>query len=239
MTTDHPGWSTFEPGPNRRTGFDIALAEWLGNRLGRDVAFLDLTLAERIEALKSSQVQMVISTFSMTDERRKEIDFAGPYMVTRQGVLVREGDERIRTHADLIGGDRNVCVARGTTSEEQLRPHDGKGLTLTVETALKDCLRRLVDGQVDAFSTDQLVLRGFARSTPATRVVEGLTFGAEEQYGIGLPDQSRQQCDLLTRHLRTFLNEGYWGDFLERELQPENPVAHKPLKLDPCENATP
>ncbi|WP_181871149.1 transporter substrate-binding domain-containing protein [Sphaerisporangium album] len=238
MTTDHPGWSTHEAGTNRRTGFDIALADWLRSRLARDVTFVDLRLEERIEALEDHKVHMVISTFSITDERRKVIDFAGPYMITRQGVLVRKDDHRIKNYDDLTRKNRNICVASGTTSQEQLQPFNGKGLALTVEPALQGCFERLVNKQVDAFSTDQLVLHGFAKSRLETRVLDDLTFGAQEQYGIGLPNHDKSTCDLLAGHLKTFLYEGKWEEFLERNLHPANLAAYKPLDLDPCEDGT-
>ncbi len=234
VTTDHPGWSTHEQGTNRRTGFDIALARWLESRLGKPVTFVDLTLAERMGALEDHKVDLVISTLSITDKRRETIDFAGPYMITRQGVMVREDDDSIKTYDDLTG--KNICVADGTTSQTRLEL-EAKSL-LTDETALKDCVQRLIDKQVDAFSTDELVLYGFAQDTPGTRVVDGLTFGAEEQYGIGLPNDDKRKCDLLTKHLTAFLNEGAWEDFLERNLGPEDLNMHKPLKLDPCENSS-
>ncbi|MBF8188523.1 transporter substrate-binding domain-containing protein [Nonomuraea sp. K274] len=234
VTPDHPGFSTSEPGTSRRTGFDIDLAKWLGSRLDKEVVFVDLTLADREEALKTSKVDMVISTFSINDARRDVIDFAGPYMITRQGVMVRKGDDRIKNFEDLTTNNRNICVPSGTTSQEQLQHLNGKSLTLTDETAQKDCLRKLVDKEVGAFSTDELILRGFAKTAPETQVID-VSFGLQEQYGIGLPNNDKAKCKVITEQLDTFINEGPWEDVLNRNLKLEKPDEFKPPKLDPCE----
>ena len=234
VTSDHPGFSTFEPGTNRRTGFDIDLARWLGSRLGKDVVFVDVTLKGREEMLKKTppQVDMVISTFSINDARRDVIDFAGPYMITRQGVMVRKDDDRIKDFAGLTRNNRNICVASGTTSLEQLQ--DFNGVTLTDETAQKDCVQKLVGEKVDAFSTDELILHGFAKGAPGVRVID-VPFGVQEQYGIGLPNNDKAKCEVITRLLETFINEGAWEDVLARNFDLEKPQDFKPSKLDPCE----
>ncbi|MBB2911197.1 glutamate transport system substrate-binding protein [Streptosporangium becharense] len=238
VTTDHPAWSTHEEGTNVRTGFDIELVDWLSSKLNVRRQYVDVTLRERMAALEEKRVDLVAATLSITDKRRETVDFAGPYMITRQGVMVRDGDDRIRKYDDLVNGGRNVCVADHTTSHEQLKEKDPRKLTLTVETALKDCVRRLLDEQVDAVSTDQLVLYGFARANPGVHVLPDLTFGAEEQYGIGLPDNSGADCRILTGKLREFLAEGDWAEFFARHFPGVVPDRHKPTDLDKCEDDT-
>lgn len=237
VTPDHPGFSTEEPGTARRTGFDVDLARWLASRLNKKARFVDITLEERMEVLEkpSSGIDMVISTFSINDDRRDVIDFAGPYMITRQGVMVRKGDDRIKDFESLTSNNRNICVPRGTTSEAQLASFKKSGLILTDEIAQKNCFNRLLDGQVDAFSTDQLILHGFATEAPSKTHVTDVSFGAEEQYGIGLPNNDRAKCEVITRLLQQFIDEGEWEDVLAQNLRLEEPQNHKPFKLDPCE----
>jgi glutamate transport system substrate-binding protein len=240
VTTDHPGWSMLDSGTNQRGGFDIELADWLSSKLQIDQQYVDVTLEGRIRVLEEEKARMVVATFSITDDRRKRMDFAGPYMITYQGVMVREGDRRIQSYEDLVTKGRNVCVADGTTSHAQLAEKDRKGLTLTVLTALKDCAEQLSKGQVDAVSTDQLVLYGFANSElyPGLHVLPDLTFGSKEQYGIGLPDNDFADCEIVSKKLNEFLKEGDWAEFFARSFPGAAPAEHKPAQLDPCEKST-
>lgn len=236
VTSDHPGFSTFESGTSRRAGFDVDLARWLGERLGKTVRFVDVSLQERVDVLKKSppEVDMVVSTFSITDERREEVDFAGPYMIARQGAMVRKDDDPIDDFDDLTRGDRNVCVPDDTTSEKRLEIYNGKTMILTKEAAQRFFLQRLIEGQVDAFSTDRLILHGFAKGKSELRVTD-VTFGAQEQYGVGLPNDDRAKCEEITRLLEEFVNTGEWDKVFDRYFDLEERQSFKPFRLDPCE----
>src|SRR6266542_6455045 len=75
-------------------------------------------ISDRINALKDGRVKLVVNVFSITDARRKSIRFAGPYLITKQGVMVRAGDDRIQSVAQLEG--KTVCTLAGSTSLDQL-----------------------------------------------------------------------------------------------------------------------
>ncbi|MEU7002978.1 transporter substrate-binding domain-containing protein [Nonomuraea sp. NPDC046570] len=238
VVSDHPGWSTLEVGSEQRNGFDIALITWLKSGLKIHHEYTGLSLGERESALVGKRVQMVVATFSMTDLRKKRIDFAGPYMVTYQGAMVRAGDDRIKTENDLVAGGRHVCVVERTTSYDALLPHRGPKLRLTVVSAQKQCVERLLAGQVDAMSTDQLVLYGFAEADKRLRVIPDLTFGFAEQYGIGLPDNDRADCEILREKLQEFLDTSTWDLFFRqhfRNVPPDLIDKHKPRQVDPCD----
>lgn len=98
VATDMPGLGSLTPGSDQRTGFDIDLADWLGQHADPqfDPNFVDLTIDKRSDALRTGKARLVIEVFSITDERRKSIGFAGPYLITRQGVMVRAGDNSIK-----------------------------------------------------------------------------------------------------------------------------------------------
>lgn len=212
------------------------MARWLGERLGKTVRFVDVSLQERVDVLKKSppEVDMVVSTFSITDERREEVDFAGPYMIARQGAMVRKDDDPIDDFDDLTRGDRNVCVPDDTTSEKRLEIYNGKTMILTKEAAQRFFLQRLIEGQVDAFSTDRLILHGFAKGKSELRVTD-VTFGAQEQYGVGLPNDDRAKCEEITRLLEEFVNTGEWDKVFDRYFDLEERQSFKPFRLDPCE----
>lgn len=176
ISTDQPGLSVLEPGSNARSGFEVDLYRWLG--VNTEPPFtpveVDLTIADRIAALQQGRVQLVIEAFSITDERRRTVAFAGPYLITQQGLLVRAGESRIQVVNDLSG--KTVCSLAGSTSLEQLNRQLGGTIFVTVETGIRQCVDRLVAGQVDAVSTDQLVLSGLASVNPQVVVIPSVTF---------------------------------------------------------------
>jgi glutamate transport system substrate-binding protein len=230
--TDDPGFGELKPGSNKREGFDVDLYRWLGNHVPPTFTPIpvDLTLDERVNALRDGRVQLVVATFSITDERRKSIGFAGPYMITHQGMMVRAGDARIHNTKDLTG--MTVCTLSGSTSLTQLNEGLLKNqIILTVEKSYNLCVDRLLNGQVDTVSTDQIVLNGLAASDPThLSVVKEFTFGAEERYGIGFPRGDIEACKVITAKIREFITSGSWDQFFGEHFPN---VDHGPYKPDP------
>jgi glutamate transport system substrate-binding protein len=236
--TDGPGFGDLKPGSNSREGFDVDLYRWLGNHVPPTFTPIpvDLTLDERVNALQDGRVQLVVATFSITDERRKSIGFAGPYLITHQGIMVRAGDTRIHNFKDLAG--MTICTLSGSTSLTQLNEGPVKNqIVLVAEKSYNLCVDRLLDNQVDAVSTDQIVLDGLAAANPThLSVVSDFTFGMEERYGIGLPHGNIPACQVMTAKLREFITSGSWDQFFSRHFPKVDPSPYKPdpYALDPC-----
>jgi len=236
--TDAPGFGELEPGSNIREGFDVDLYRWFGNHVPPTFTPIpvDVTIEERVNALRDGRVQLVVATFSITDERRESIGFAGPYLLTHQGMMVRAGDTRIRSAKDLTG--MTVCTLSGSTSLIQLNEGVLRNqIVLTVEKSNKQCVDRLLSGQVDAVSTDQIVLDGLAAADPTRlSVVDGFTFGAEERYGIGLPHGDTAACEIMTAKIREFITSGSWDQFFDKHFPGADHANYKPdpYNLDSC-----
>jgi glutamate transport system substrate-binding protein len=236
--TDLPGLATLNPDTHARAGFDIDLVRWLGNNPPAKFTpvEVDVTVADRVEAVKQGRVDLAVESFSMTDERRKSIGFAGPYLITQQGVLVRAGDTRIKVVNDLAG--KSVCTQTGGTSLDQLN-NGGLGVkvTLVAQTGTRECVEMVLKGLVDAASTDQLILQGFARNDPRRlAVVPDLAFGAQERYGVGLPHGNVEKCREISEGIKAFITTGAWDQFFRTNFGDLNPSGYQPdpYKLDPC-----
>ncbi|HEY0639398.1 MAG TPA: transporter substrate-binding domain-containing protein [Pseudonocardiaceae bacterium] len=232
---DLPGFGLIDPATGVQSGFDIELAQWLGRN--SDPPFtpvlVPVTIGARDDKIVSGETPIVVDVYSITDRRREKVGFAGPYLITEQGVLVRAGDTRIRTLADLSG--KAVCTQNGSTSLEQL---DQGSVAVTSDIGTMQCVERLLAGQVDAVSTDQLILHGFAQRNPALAVVDGLTFGSDERYGIGLPKGDVELCRRFTDLLRKFIVDGRWDEAFRANFGTRLTAAHykpDPYSLDPCE----
>ncbi|MBW4716984.1 transporter substrate-binding domain-containing protein [Saccharothrix obliqua] len=234
--TDIPGLAVLNPDTHERRGFDVDLYRWLANNTEPkfEPVEVDVLIPDRVNELALGRVQMLVHTFSITDQRRGKIGFAGPYLVTQQGIMVRAGDERIKTIDDLTG--KTVCSQAGSTSYEQLTSGALKGkVTTTSEVGTRQCVDRLLRQEVDAASTDEIILRGFAHQTPGLKVLD-LTFGTQERYGVGLPKGDRALCERITEGIKEFITNGAWDQFFRSNFGDLPVEGHKPnpYRLDPC-----
>lgn len=235
--TDIPGLAVLNPDTHERRGFDVDLYRWLGRNTTPQFTpvEVDVIIAQRVNALAQGRVQMVVHTFSITDERRGKIGFAGPYLLSKQGFLVRaDFDRPIRTLDDLAG--LTVCTQSGSTSYDQLTAGALRDrVTTTTEIGTRQCVERLQRKEVDVASTDQIILHGFARQTPGLKVLD-LTFGAQERYGVGLPKNDKALCERITDGLKGFITNGAWDQFFRANFGDLNVEGYKPdpYRLDPC-----
>ncbi|MGH3870088.1 MAG: transporter substrate-binding domain-containing protein [Pseudonocardiaceae bacterium] len=229
--TDQPGLSLLDPGTNRTVGFDADFIRWLGDNSSRkwNPQLVPTSVDQRVPALEQKSLQLVIQSFSITDERLKVIDMAGPYLVSRQGVLVRKGDTRFST-PDTVAG-KNICAPKGSTSVEELRSRRAQ---VTTEPGVGGCVARLKDRQVDAVSTDQLLLYGYAQHDPSLYVEPRNTFGLQEEYGVGLPYGSYTECMEISEAIRRFVDSPGWDDYLRIHFGEFDRAGSRPTGLNPC-----
>ncbi|WP_228389789.1 transporter substrate-binding domain-containing protein [Streptomyces smaragdinus] len=221
---DQPGTS-YSPHAGEYTGFDVTVAREVLGRVGVKSPDFDGVLSKnRARALHEGDVELVAATYSITAQRMKPqseggdgIDFVGPYVSTRQGILVRTADaELYRSHDDL--NSRLVCVWEGTTSAEELaRPAYSKVRTV-VMTDAHECVTALLKKKVDAVSTDQLILYGFTEADASLTVPPGLTFGPFNDYGIAMAKGHRDDCRKLQQALMEYVQSNDWDRDFEDNL---------------------
>lgn len=202
-----------DPRTGRLTGFDVDLAREITRDIfGNDaqVEFRSLTSANRIEALQTHQVDVVIRSMSITCERRELVTFSSPYYQAFQRVAAVRGSG-IEEIADLEG--KRVCVAEGTTSASRMWAELDRITVLSVNT-WADCLVAIQQNQVDAITTDDAILAGITAQDPYLELVgPQLT---SEPYGVGIalstPDNN---TDGLVRQVNSTLEriraDGTWN----------------------------
>lgn len=207
VKSDQPGTGYHNPLTQTWSGFDIALGDRLADALtGGDPNRVPVTSANRETELMDGQLDLVIATYSITTARAEDIDFAGPYAKTQQGFLVPTGSG-IRTRDDLAG--KQVCTWAGTTSEQELK---ALGVIVLTGNSASYCEAKLRDGHVDAFSTDQLILYGFAeRYEDRYQVVPDLVIGPDNRYGIGIAEGHPEDCERVKAFLRDYLIDDDWN----------------------------
>jgi glutamate transport system substrate-binding protein len=215
-------------------GFDIEIARRFANKIGfneNKIRWETVTIGEREAMIEGRVVDFVIAAYSITPPRRERVDFAGPYLLTGQKALLRQGLDR----PDVDLRDVRVCTAGASTAEEPLRTRGFKNVTTVVNNSA--CAEGLKGGNFDAYITDEVLLRGFLLELgPAYRVVT-LPVAADERWGIGVskknPALRRLLDDFLLEALEARQN-GAWllaynkhlsslnlSDISERQPKPE------------------
>ena len=183
---DQPGLGFLDATTGERTGFDIEIAEWVAASLGFSqdkIEYKAIPSANRESAIVNGDIDYYVGTYSITDKRKDQIDFAGPYFITGQGLLVAADDDSIKSEDDLAG--KTVCSATGSTPLQNITANFPDTKTNSFDT-YSQCVEALKDGQTDAVTTDQAILIGYASQDPDNLKVVGEPFSVEN-YGVGLP----------------------------------------------------
>lgn len=209
VSNDAPGFAN-GGGTGNPTGFDIQMMKALDKENVRKTAPSILTVANRAASLKNGSAELVIATFSITQARNNDgIDFAGPYIVTPQALLVKAENNAMQDKNDLKG--KSVCRVKDTT---------GNGVSITganIDTTgatTAQCVNLLERGNTDAVFDDELILHGFADANPGKfKVVLSGAFGNEQFYGVAMLAGHKEDCLKINDIIRTYLRTQWTTDF--------------------------
>jgi polar amino acid transport system substrate-binding protein len=149
------------------TGSDIETAKALAKDWGLEFEHVPTTGAARIPALQTGKADLVISTLSITPERAKVIDFSKGYAVLRT-VIAAPKSVNVKSLADLDG--KTVGTVRGTTHDTQLTKEGPKGMKLVRYEDDATEAQAFLSGQVDIFSTAELLVAPIDKKNPARQV---------------------------------------------------------------------
>ncbi|QAY62311.1 glutamate ABC transporter substrate-binding protein [Xylanimonas allomyrinae] len=213
---DQPGLG-LQDGPNH-TGFDVDVATYVVGKLGYtpdQIQWVESPSAQRETMLQTGQVDIIFATYSITDARKEIVDFAGPYFIAGQDLLVSQDNTDI-TGPDALEG-KNLCSVTGSTSAQKIKDSYSAGVNLLERPGYAECVTALVAGQVDAVTTDDIILAGLA-ATDANKgkvKVVGAPF-TEERYGIGLPKGSTETCEKVNEAVKEMIDDGTWEQLIEK-----------------------
>jgi glutamate transport system substrate-binding protein len=194
-----------------RCGFDIEIAQLIASKLGvaKDkIEYKEIPSANRETAIKGGEIDYYVGTYSITDKRKTDVAFAGPYFIAGQDLLVRKDDSSI-TGKDALKG-KKVCSASGSTPLQKVRD-----LKLTEDSNISEfktyseCVSQLLDKKVDAVTTDDAILKGYAAQNPSKLKVVGQPFSIEK-YGIGLAHDDKALRAYVNDSLAAAEQDGSW-----------------------------
>ncbi|MDI6022600.1 glutamate ABC transporter substrate-binding protein [Leucobacter sp. UT-8R-CII-1-4] len=213
---DYPGVGNKKPGQQTPEGFDIEMTRMIAAHLGfapEEITFMEITAPNRELFLQQGKVDMVAAIYTINDERKKVVDFAGPYLEAGQDLLVAN-DSDITGVADLK--DKKVCSVDGATPAQRMQA-DHPEIELVTYDALSKCMIDLESGNVDAVTHDDVMLRGFAAEYGDQFRVVGERFSTE-LLGLGVPKGDDAFRNAVNDAIQAATEDGTWKKMFEATL---------------------
>jgi glutamate transport system substrate-binding protein len=217
VKADQPGLGL--AGPNGTfQGFDVDVARYVAGKLGAGhVTFRAITSAQRESWLQRGIVDMVLATYSITPQRETLVSFGGPYYVAHQDTLVSAAETGIHTVHDLAG--RRLCAVTGSASAPRITVALGIPAQQVPAASYSECISRLLAGSLDAVSTDDLILAGFAAANSGAMQLLNAPL-SDERYGVGLRRGDVDGCEAVNRAITAMYQDGTAQKLLSRWFGP-------------------
>ncbi len=211
---DQPGLGLKEG--SSYSGFDVDLAKYIAKEMGKTPEFVEAVSAQREATLQAGKVAYIVGTYSITDKRKEKVSFAGPYFVAGQDLLVRADDTSI-TGPDALSG-KKLCSVKGSTSATKIKDQYPNVQLQEYDTYSK-CVEALSSGSIDALSTDNTILAGYAGQSQyqGKLKVVGKTFSTEN-YGVGVKKGDTATCQKVTDAINKYISSGEWQKAVDKNL---------------------
>ena len=231
---DQPYLGEKDPASGVYSGFDIEIAKMMAASLGFDpktIRFRTIASANRETALQNGQIDYYVGTYTINDKRKKLVGFAGPYYMAGQSLLVRTDENDINGPAGP--GRQDASARRPAPPRTSASQQDYPKAMLVAYDTYSVCVDNLLTYQVDAVTTDDAILLGYAAKVPDELKVVGKPF-SEEPYGIGVPRSDNALRFALDDALEAHEKNGNWKKAYEATLgllrrARADPAAHRPL----------
>jgi glutamate transport system substrate-binding protein len=228
---DQPGLGLKNP-DGTVTGFDVDVATYVAKELGytpEQIEWKESPSSQRETLIQNDQVKFIAATYSITDARKEKVSFAGPYLVTGQSLLVRADNTDI-TGKDSLQNNKKLCSVSGSTPAQRIKD-EYPSVQLQQYDTYSACVEALKNGAVDAVTTDEVILAGYAAQSPGTFKIVGEPF-SEENYGIGLKKGDTELQTKINDAITKMEADGAWKAAFEKNLGPAGIAVPTPPTVD-------
>ena len=191
-------------------GFDVDVAKYIARKLGYSedqIVWKEAPSKQREAMLQNGDVDFIVATYSITDERKRVVSFAGPYFVAGQDLLVRKDEKGIDGPEDLNG--KRLCSVTGSTSAVTVKEKFANEVQLMEQPGYAECATALFSGIVDAVTTDDIILAGLASASRGRLRVVGKPF-TQEYYGVGVKKGNTKLARNINNAISEMIKDGSW-----------------------------
>ncbi len=234
---DQPLFGLKNPLTGAIEGFDVEIAKLVAQGIyggtaddaAKHINFVETPSNVRAISIQQGKVDIIAATYTINDARKKVVDFAGPYYVAGQDIMVKKGDDSIKSVTDLNG--KKVCSVQGSTSLANVKakaPQADLSITFDVYSKCADALK---DGRVQAVTTDNVILLGLVKDNKDVFKVVGNPF-TTEPYGIGIKKGDDAFRSFINDRLEASYRDGSWAAAFNRTVGTAGVTAPTPPPVD-------
>jgi len=218
-------------------GFDVEIAKIVARAIfggtiddaAEKIRFIETVTPVREAEIQKGSVDMIAATYTINDARKNLVDFAGPYFIAGQDIMVMRDNDEIESVQDLNG--KKVCSVQGSTSLRNVQEQAPQSDTSISFERYTDCSEALKAGRVDAVTTDNVILLGLVKDNPNDFKVVENTF-TSEPYGIGIKKGDDAFRDFLNDTLEEAYEDGSWEEAFEATVGQAGVDAPEPPEVD-------
>ncbi|MFG3498151.1 glutamate ABC transporter substrate-binding protein [Streptomyces sp. NPDC047928] len=214
---DQPYLGFEDQSTKKRSGFDIEIAKMIAADLGfteDKIEWKTVDSSTRETAISKGQVDYYVGTYTINDKRKQQVGFAGPYYKAGADLLVRKDETAIKGKDSVKG--KKVCSIVGSTPLQEIKKPE-YGANVVELAKYSDCVQQLLTKQVDAVTTDDAILKGYAAQNPEKLKVVGQPF-TEEPYGVGMNKDDKVLRDAISDSLEKRIKDGTYKKIYEATL---------------------
>ena len=234
---DQPLFGLKNPVSGDIEGFDVEIAKIVAQAIfggsleeaGEKIEFTETVSAVREAEIQKGSVDMIVATYTINDARKALVDFAGPYFIAGQDIMVMKDNNDIKSVTDLNG--KKVCSVQGSTSLKNVQAQAPQSDTSISFERYTDCAEAMKAGRVDAVTTDNVILLGLVKDNPDDFKVVDETF-TSEPYGIGLKKGDQAFRNFLNDTIEAAYESGEWEEAFERTVGEAGVDAPEPPEVD-------
>ncbi|QCH24565.1 glutamate ABC transporter substrate-binding protein [Mycobacteroides salmoniphilum] len=202
---DQPGVGLQHP-DKKMSGFDVKISEYVVNAIADElgvahpaIRWYETPSAQREQLIDNGTVDMIAGSYSVNYSRAQKVSFAGPYLITYQGLLVRKADNSLTTLDDLNRG-KKLCSVSGSTPAQNVK-NLLAGTQLQEFDSYSSCVEALRRGKVDALTTDETILAGYAKRYEGEFKLIQMNYELSKPLCIGKPKKQKKNGDPFSREV--------------------------------------
>jgi len=224
MELAYPPFETKDDAGNP-TGVSVDIAKDFGAYIGRDAEIVDTAWDGLIPSLQTGKADMVISSMTITDDRKKEVDFSEPYANAELAILANKASG-VTSIDDLNQAGKKVAVKTGSTGDlyAQSNLPNAEIISLADEAA---CVTEVAQGKADGFLYDQLTIYRENQNNPDTTVAIFIPFQNVEYWGVAVKKGNTELLDSLNAFIEQYKANGGFDKLTDKYLKEEKAAFDK------------
>jgi glutamate transport system substrate-binding protein len=190
-------------------GFDVEIAKIIAGKLGipaDGVTYTETPSRIREDTIANNQVDVVVATYTINAARKERVSFAGPYYVAGQDLMVAADNTTITGPDSLRAANARVCSVSGSTPAKNIEQYVDPANIVLFDVYSK-CADALRNGQVEALTTDNVILLGLVDSSQGAFKLVGQQF-TKEPYGVGIAKGDVAFCEFINQTLQEAAADG-------------------------------